>query len=96
MHDFWTATLLISLYSFSTFVLAAQDTTASAMSRMLYLMCVHPEMQTRLRKEIRDAVEANGGDLQYDDLVSLPYLDAVCREDLRLCVTLLLRRLSNT
>ena len=32
-----------------------------------------------------EAKTANGErDLEYDDLVSLPYLDAICRETLRL------------
>ncbi len=41
-------------------------------------------MQERLRQEILDA--SQGQDFDYDALVSLPYLDTVCRESLRLCV----------
>ncbi|KAH9941100.1 cytochrome P450 [Epithele typhae] len=69
----------------STFILAGMDTTANALSRILWLLAAHPDVQTRLRAEL---VEAQGGararaDVPYDDLVKLPYLDAVCRETLR-------------
>lgn len=65
-----------------TFVLAATDTTSSALSRTLHLLTQHPEVQEKLREEIVDA--RDGRDLEYDSLVALPYLDAVCRETLRL------------
>ncbi|RXW15627.1 hypothetical protein EST38_g10219 [Candolleomyces aberdarensis] len=66
----------------STIIFAAMDTTSNALSRILHLLSEHPEVQERLRTEIRDAFE-NHGELDYDTLSSLPYLDAVCRESLR-------------
>lgn len=64
---------------------AGTDTTSNALARILHVLCIYPEAQDRLRKEIVEARSANGGDdLSYDDLVELPYLDAVCRETLRL------------
>jgi cytochrome P450 len=61
------------------------DTTSNALSRILSLLATHPEVQDRLRQEILDAFEYNGGqDFSYDELESLPLLDAVCRETLRL------------
>ncbi|KXN88518.1 Cytochrome P450 3A5 [Leucoagaricus sp. SymC.cos] len=65
-----------------TFVFAGMDTTSSAMSRILHLLAVHADVQKRLREEIREA--QRDGQLSYDQLVALPYLDAVCRETLRL------------
>ena len=60
---------------------------SNALSINLHQLAKHPEVQARLRKEILDAQEQNGGeDLSYDDLVNLPYLDAVCRETLHLLV----------
>ncbi|KIK57094.1 hypothetical protein GYMLUDRAFT_46720 [Collybiopsis luxurians FD-317 M1] len=57
----------------------------NAMARLLHLLSRNPEAQDKLRNEIMEAKRLNGGqDLSYDDLVSLPYLDAVCRETLRL------------
>jgi len=49
------------------------------------LLCLHPDVQDKLRAELLEARVQNGGqDLEYDELVGLPYLDAVCRETLRL------------
>ncbi|KAK7038693.1 hypothetical protein VNI00_010577 [Paramarasmius palmivorus] len=56
----------------------------SALSRTLYLLASNPLVQTRLRKELAAALQENDGDLAYDQLMSLPYLEAVCRETLRL------------
>lgn len=64
-------------------IFAAMDTTSGALSRILYLLAEHPDVQEKLRQEIAEAL-AQGEHLSYDDLVSLPYLDAVCRETLRL------------
>ena len=61
------------------------DTTSNALSRTLDLLAAHPAMQDKVRQEILDGLEQNGGkDFDYDELVSLPVLDAVCRETLRL------------
>lgn len=70
---------------YSLFISAGQDTTSHALSRILDQLAHNPELQTKLRKEIREAREANGREnFDYDTLISLPYLDAVCRETLRL------------
>ncbi|KAM5543438.1 hypothetical protein V8D89_002689 [Ganoderma adspersum] len=67
----------------STLTTAATDTTSNALSMTLDLLAKHPEVQARLRRELLDA-RTGGKDLGYDELVNLPYLDAVCRETLRL------------
>ncbi|OJT06838.1 Cytochrome P450 3A9 [Trametes pubescens] len=66
----------------ATFIVAAMDTTSNALSMALSLLAKHPNVQEKLRKEILEA--SNGEDLDHDTLVSLPYLDSVCRETLRL------------
>ncbi|KAH7873382.1 cytochrome P450 [Lentinula edodes] len=69
----------------STFIFAAMDTTSSGLSRILHLLTLHPEIQDKMRDELIAARrEHQGSQLSYDDLVGLPYLDAVCRETLRL------------
>ncbi|KAE9391071.1 cytochrome P450 [Gymnopus androsaceus JB14] len=69
----------------STFIFAAMDTTSNAMSRLLQLLTLHPDVQDKLRQEISQARRERAGEnLSYDELVALPYLDAVCRETLRL------------
>ncbi|KAI8995433.1 cytochrome P450 [Trametes punicea] len=69
----------------STMVLAGMDTTANSLARILLLLAEHPDVQERLRAEILQAVElqGNGDVLDFDTLMELPYLDAVCRETLR-------------
>ncbi|CAA7266052.1 unnamed protein product [Cyclocybe aegerita] len=64
---------------------AATDTTSGALSRILHILSTHRDYQTKVREEIRNAKKENGGeDIGYDTLVSLPLLDAICRETLRL------------
>ncbi|THU97768.1 cytochrome P450 [Dendrothele bispora CBS 962.96] len=67
----------------STLIFAAMDTTSNALSRILNLLSVHPDVQDKLRKELLEARSTNE-ELSYDTLVELPYLDAICRETLRL------------
>jgi cytochrome P450 len=68
-----------------TFLAAGHETTASSMIWAIYLLCVHPEIQTRLREEIR----ANLPSLDSEESVNsqqidhMPYLNAVCSEVLR-------------
>ena len=64
------------------------DTTSSALSRTLSQLVQYPEVQGRLREEIRVA-KKDSDVLTYDQLDSLPFLDAVCRETLRLFVFIL-------
>ncbi|KAI5116491.1 hypothetical protein M0805_000625 [Coniferiporia weirii] len=66
----------------STFVLAGHDTTTSAVSRILHLLALHPDVQSKLREEVT-AARKELGDLDYDTLQALPYLDAICRETMR-------------
>ncbi|KAJ7745984.1 cytochrome P450 [Mycena metata] len=67
----------------NTLVFAATDTTSSALSRALHILAQHPDAQEKLRQEIR-STQRDGVDLSYDEIVSMEYLDAVCRETLRL------------
>ena len=64
--------------------MAGVDTTSNAMSRVLHLLAEHPDIQEKLRSELVNAHETYGEDIPFDDLMTLPYLDAVCRETLRL------------
>ncbi|PSR81817.1 hypothetical protein PHLCEN_2v6248 [Hermanssonia centrifuga] len=66
----------------SSLVFAATDTTSNALSRILHLLALNQDVQQKLRAEISEA--RNGEDLTFDQLMNLPFLDAVCRESLRL------------
>ena len=77
--------LIVSAYTRSL-VFAATDTTSASLSRLLYQLSLHQDVQDDLRKEIANA--HNGKDvIPYDELMSLPYLDAIIRETLRLSVS---------
>ena len=63
------------------------DTTSNATARLLHLLAAHSDVQNKLREEI---LEAQAGEaMSYEQIMGLPYLDAVCRETLRLYVSTL-------
>lgn len=64
------------------------DTTSNALARTLDLLSKHQNVQDKLRAEVIEAMREHGTEIPYDVLVELPYLDAVCREVLRLYVRL--------
>jgi cytochrome P450 len=69
-----------------TFLAAGHETTASAMQWALYWLCKYPEVQTKLREEIRanlPSPEDNDATISDTDIEKLPYLNAVCHEVLR-------------
>ncbi|KAF5316745.1 hypothetical protein D9619_006488 [Psilocybe cf. subviscida] len=69
----------------TSLIFAAMDTTSNALSRVFHLLAQHPDIQERLRNELVEAREQSSGtDVPYDTLVHLPYLDAICRETLRM------------
>ena len=61
---------------------AAMDTTSNALCRILSLLAVHQDVQDKLRREIRQTKE-NFGEPGYEQLMTMPYLDAVIRETMR-------------
>ena len=73
------------MYPRSTFILAGMDTTSNALSRILHLLAQNPDVQEKLRAEIIESRGGPGGDSDapYDEVMKLPYLEAVCRETLR-------------
>ncbi|KAH6909132.1 cytochrome P450 [Coprinopsis sp. MPI-PUGE-AT-0042] len=71
------------LAQISTFAFAGMDTTSGSMARLLWVLSNDQKAQDRLRSEIRQAKE-DYRTLNYDEIMGLPYLDAVCRETLRL------------
>ena len=68
-----------------TFLAAGHETTASAMIWAAYLLCKHPEMQKKLREEIRTNLPglASGEPVTATDVEKLSYLWAFCNETLR-------------
>lgn len=70
-----------------TFLGAGHETTATALQWAIYALCKHPEVQTRLREEIRANLPPISSDnpesISAATLDSLLYLNAVCNEVLR-------------
>lgn len=73
-----------------TFLAAGHETTASSMNWAVLQLCRHPEMQERLRRELKEAgvtspLSANPpSEVSAADLERVPYLHAFCNEVLRL------------
>ncbi|KZT24217.1 cytochrome P450 [Neolentinus lepideus HHB14362 ss-1] len=75
----------------STIIFAGFETTSTAISRILYILASKPEVQAKLRSEIRKAKQRYANTqagweevgIGYDELMAIPYLDAVVRETLR-------------
>ncbi|KAI0471776.1 cytochrome P450 [Xylariaceae sp. FL0804] len=78
-----------------TFLAAGHETTAAALTWAIYLLCVHPQMQAKLRQEVRSHLPSLSAGLpqstqagQGQDLASLidnqvPALQRFCQEVLR-------------
>lgn len=70
-----------------TFLGAGHETTASALVWAIYLLCLHPAVQTRLRAEVRAALpspaDPDAAPVSAAAIEHLPYLNAVCAEVLR-------------
>jgi len=68
-----------------TFLAAGHETTASAMTWAVYMLCLHPEVQSRLREEVREKLPSidEEATVTSQDIDHMPYLNAVCNEVLR-------------
>ncbi|KAF9235962.1 cytochrome P450 [Melanogaster broomeanus] len=64
-----------------TFLVTGHETTSTAVTWALYAMGLAPEIQTKLREEL---ISVGTETPSMEDLMALPYLDAVVRETLRL------------
>lgn len=70
-----------------TFLGAGHETTATALQWAVYALCKNPEVQTRLREEIRAHLPSIATEhppsIHAAAIDNLPYLNAVCNEVLR-------------
>ena len=57
--------------------MAGFETISVAMSFALHELAVHPEVQDRLVKEIKEEHVKNGGKLSFDSIQNMTYMDMV-------------------
>nr|XP_003704414.1 PREDICTED: probable cytochrome P450 6a14 [Megachile rotundata] len=65
------------------FFAAGFETSSTTMSNALYELAQNHDIQDKLRDEIREHDEANNGDLKYEHIKQMEYLDKVFKETLR-------------
>ncbi|KAF5889822.1 cytochrome P450 3A30-like [Clarias magur] len=65
------------------FIFAGYETTSSTLSFLFYILASNPDTTKKLQKEI-DETFPNKGDVDYDGVMNMDYLDAVLNESLRL------------
>ena len=61
------------------FFIAGFETSSTTMSNVLYELALHPEVQDKLRQEIREHYAKNNGELKYEQVKDMTYLDLVFR-----------------
>ncbi|XP_046981040.1 cytochrome P450 6k1-like [Schistocerca americana] len=70
------------------FFVAGFETSSSTMTFCLYELALQPDLQARLRNEIRDHLQRAGGRFSYNMIHDMRYLDMVISETLRKYPTL--------
>ncbi|XP_012347837.2 cytochrome P450 9e2 [Apis florea] len=67
-----------------TYYFGGFDTVAAQACVLLHMLVENPEVQKRLQQEIDETLESNKGQLSYEVIQEMKYLDAVINEILRL------------
>ncbi|CAH1985077.1 unnamed protein product [Acanthoscelides obtectus] len=68
----------------AAFFVDGQATTGLAMGGILYDLAKNPEVQQKLREELNEYFEKDKGQLSYESIQEMPYLDACFKESLRM------------
>lgn len=81
-----SASLTVSELAAESFIFffAGFETSSSLSTFVIYELALNPEIQDKLRNEIRTGIDDNNGNLTYDLLFSFKYLDMVMNETLRI------------
>jgi cytochrome P450 family 6 len=58
-------------------MIAGLESSATTLSFALYELALHPEIQHRLRAEILQVLNKHNGELTYDGIQEMSYLDRV-------------------
>nr|WCC58060.1 cytochrome P450 [Pharsalia antennata] len=68
----------------SGFIVDGYETTSAGMTFMFYELAKNPKCQEKLREEINNILGKNNGQLSFEILKDMPYLEACINESLRL------------
>lgn len=63
----------------SVFFAAGFETSSTTMAHALYEMALNPDIQDKLRNEMKEFHAKNNGNLKYEDIKEMKYLDKVFR-----------------
>lgn len=72
------------------FFMAAYDSSAVTLSNALYELALNHTIQDRLREEIKTIYIKNNGEITFDNINTMNYLDAVSKGNL-LIITIIKR-----
>uniref|UniRef100_A0A0C9Q432 CYP6J1 protein n=1 Tax=Fopius arisanus TaxID=64838 RepID=A0A0C9Q432_9HYME len=67
----------------TVFFVGGSETSATTISNCLYEMAMNPVIQKKLRAEIREYLEKSNGEITYEGLNQMKYLDKCLNETLR-------------
>lgn len=59
------------------FFTAGYETSSTAMSFGLYELSFQPELQKKLRQEIKETLQTSNGEITYDNVLGMVYLNMV-------------------
>ncbi|KAK1122065.1 hypothetical protein K0M31_009908 [Melipona bicolor] len=82
LDDIELTDALITAQAFIFFA-AGFETSASTMSNALYELALNQDIQDKLREEIKEHYAKHGGDMKYEHVKGMKYLDKVFKETLR-------------
>jgi cytochrome P450 len=66
-----------------TLMIAAHDTLTSSLTSFVYVLAVHSQWQTRLRREVMELGLAGDAPMRFEDLGKLPLIEMAFNETLR-------------
>ncbi|XP_063238304.1 cytochrome P450 6k1-like [Bacillus rossius redtenbacheri] len=70
------------------FIVAGFETSSSVVTQALYELALHPDVQDKLRREIRTVLNKHSNNVTYDAIAEMHYLDMVVSETTRKYPTL--------
>ncbi|XP_036149720.1 cytochrome P450 6a2-like [Monomorium pharaonis] len=67
-----------------SFLVDGYETSSSTMSYIGFHLASHPEVQEKLREEVMTVLNRHGGEITYDGLREMTYMDQVFNESMRM------------